>query len=264
MPASDLESPEASAPLTVISANLLNPWFRLGRVDEPNLRRRLELFALLVEGTGAGMVLCQEVGRGREFRVDSWLAQRLGMTALYERANGDAARFGREEGLAILSRYPLSSPVTCLLGGGLWHRPALGAVAETPLGPVAVYTAHLSLRPWRNRRQPALLAAWAEATAGDHPAIIGGDFNATDGSLPLRILRQTWIDAYASGSSPPLPSHTHMIAVGSHVIARRRIDYLYLRRGHGGIRVVTCEHRGGSSSFSDHLAVVGRFERIVP
>lgn len=264
MPASDLESPHTAAHLTVISANLLNPYFRIGRVGDDQLRHRLESFALLVEREEAGVVLCQEVGRGRDFRVDSWLAQRLGVESLYGRANGDAARIGREEGLAILSRYPLSSPVTCMLGGGLWRRPALGALAETPLGPIAVYTAHLSLRPWRNRRQPERLAAWAAAAAGERPAIIGGDFNATAGASQMRVLRNAWTDAYAAAPAPLSPSYTHTSTLANRVITRRRIDYLFLCPGDEKIRVVSCAHMNGTPPHSDHLAVVGRFERIVP
>ena len=115
--------------LTILSANLLNPLFNTIRVDHRAWLTRLEALAGLVESQAADVVLCQEVGRSRELRVDEWLAGRLGLTAVYERANGRAqGRWGREEGVAILSRYPLSSPVSTLLGGGLWRRPALGAV----------------------------------------------------------------------------------------------------------------------------------------
>ena len=92
--------------LTVLSANLKNPYFSSWRVDRSALLARLEAFARLAEGAAADIVLCQEVGRGQALRVDEWLAGRLGLAAVYARANG-GPRLGREEGLAILSRYPL-------------------------------------------------------------------------------------------------------------------------------------------------------------
>ncbi|MCO5180177.1 MAG: endonuclease/exonuclease/phosphatase family protein [Candidatus Promineofilum sp.] len=245
--------------LTVISANLLNPYCRLGRVDRAALLVRLETFARLVEAERGDVLLCQEVGRSHEFRVDTWLAGRLGMNALYERANGRAERFGREEGLAILSRYPLSDPVSCLLGGGLWRRPALGAVVDTPLGPIAVYTAHLSLRPWRNRRQPARLRGWVEATAGKRPAVIGGDFNAGETSPGIGGLRRSWIDTFRARQPAVGPAATHITQLLGLELARRRIDYIFLRPGIPDIRVVSSSHAGGDEPFSDHLAVVTRF-----
>lgn len=249
----------ASPTLTVISANLLNPYARIGRVDEKALRERLEIFARLAERGKAGILLCQEVGRGQEFRVDSCLAARLGMTAVYQRANGNAGRFGREEGLAILSRYPLSAPVTYLLGGGLWRRPALGAVVDSPLGEVAVYTAHLSLRPWRNRRQPARLRAWVAATAGERPAFVGGDFNAHEAAPPMAALRQAWVDAFRA-IHPTGDGATHELRLFGRVLSRRRLDYLFLAQQHPKIRVVNCELSRPDESFSDHRAVVGVFE----
>lgn len=246
------------ARLTVLTANLQNPYARLGRVDIRALTDRLERFALMAEAEKAEILLCQEVGRGRDFRVDEWLAARLGMAAVYQRANGDAERFSREEGLAILSRYPLSAPVTCLLGGGLWRRPALGAVVASPLGEVAVYTAHLSLRPWRNRRQPARLRAWVEATAGARPAIIGGDFNAHETAPQMAGLRETWVDAFRA-MHPTGDGATHELRLFGRVVSRRRLDYLLLTQQHMKIRVVKSELSRLDESFSDHRAVVGVF-----
>ena len=256
-----LATPADARRLTSISANLLNPYFRPGRVDRAALLRRLESFARLVEAERGDVVLCQEVGRGRDFRVDTWLAERLGLNALYERANGHAERCGREEGLAILSRYPLTHPASCLLGGGIWRRPALGATAETPLGPIAIYTVHLSLRPWRNRRQPARLRAWVEATAGSRPAIIGGDFNAGETSPGMAALRETWIDAFRTLNPPASDGATHAIRLLGLELGRRRIDYIFLRPGMMDVRVVNCYHASKDDPFSDHLAVVARLGR---
>ncbi len=247
-------------PLTILSANLLNPLFNTIRIDHPAWLARLEALAGLVESQAADIVLCQEVGRSREFRVDEWLAGRLGMAAVYQRANGQAeGRWGREEGVAILSRYPLSSPVGALLGGGLWRRPALGAVVAAPWGEVAVYTAHLSLRPWRNRRQPAKLRDWVAATAGGRPAIIGGDFNAEEHAPGLAALAGQWRDVWRA-MHPTQVGCSHELKLFGRAMRRRRIDYLFLRAGDPGLRIAYCEYHTTVPPFSDHRAIVGRFE----
>ena len=249
--------------LTVLSANLKNSYFSSWRVDRSALLARLEAFARLAEGAAADIVLCQEVGRGQALRVDEWLAGRLGLAAVYARANG-GPRLGREEGLAILSRYPLRDRRETLLAGGLWRRPALGAVAETPLGEITVYTAHLSLRPRRNRRGVARLRAWVEATTGARPALVGGDFNAGEDAPHIAALGAPstggpgWIDAFRA-ANPAAEGATHELRLLGWAVRRRRLDYLFLRPGTQRLRIGTCEHiTSPGASFSDHLAVVGR------
>jgi endonuclease/exonuclease/phosphatase family metal-dependent hydrolase len=251
--------------LTILTANLKNSYFSSWRVDRAALLARLEAFARLAEGATADVLLCQEVGRGRELRVDEWLAGRLGMTAVYARANG-GPRLGREEGLAILSRYPLRDRHQTLLAGGLWRRPALGAVVASPLGALAVYSVHLSLRPWRNRRGLARLRAWVAATAGASAAIIGGDFNAGEGAPQIVALGAArggaagWIDAFR-GLHPAADGATHALRLLGRVVARQRLDYIFLRPGASRLRLAGCETLTSAGvPFSDHLAVVARFE----
>lgn len=245
--------------LTILTANLKNPYFSSLRVNHAWHLARLEAFAGLVEAAGAGIVLCQEVGRGRDFRVDEWLSGRLGMEVVYAWANGSAGRYGREEGLAIFSRYPLREAQTALLAGGLWRRPALGAVAITPWGALAVYTTHHSLRPWRNRRQPAHLMAWVATTAGARTAIVGGDFNAGEGAPHSRSLASTWVDSYRA-ANPAAGGGTRAVRLLGRVVARPRLDRLYLRPGTMKIRIVECYNASSSPMpFSDHLAVVAHF-----
>ena len=250
--------------LTIVSANLRNPYFSAWRVDRAALLARLEALARLAEGAAADILLCQEVGRGRDLRVDEWLAGRLGLSVVYARANS-GPRLGREEGLAILSRYPLRDRRETLLTGGLWRRPALGVVAETPLGAITVYTAHLSLRPRRNRQGVARLRGWVEATAGQHPALIGGDFNAGEGAPHIVALGVAqgggpgWVDTFRA-VQPTADGTTHTLRLFGHVVARQRLDYLFLRPGAPKFRIATCEHvPSPGTPFSDHLAVVASF-----
>lgn len=247
--------------LTVISANLRNPYFTSRRINRAEVLTRLEAFARLAEEANAGLLLLQEVGRGRAFRIDEWLGERLAMDAVYERANGDANRWGREEGLAVLSRYPLHRRMTTLLAGGLWRRPALGAVAALPWGEVAAYTTHHSLRPWRNRRQPARLRAWVAATAGGRTALIGGDFNAGEDAPQIRALAGDWVDAWRA-THPVEKGPTHKLKLGGWAVARR-LDYLWLRPGTPELRIVDCNlTQSEPEPFSDHLTVVARLTFI--
>lgn len=257
--------------LTILSANLKNPFFRPGRVDWPAVEARLAAFARLAEAAAADVLLLQEVGRRDEFRVDNWLSERLGLAGLYERAN---RAFGAEEGVAILSRYPLSQPAVCVLAGGLWRRPALGALVGAPpgtpvgasMGEVAVFTVHLSLRPWRNRRQAAALRAWVAATAGERAAVVGGDFNAHETAPHIAALCAGWIDVFRA-ARPTADGTTHSLRLGPWLPRRwalnRRLDYLFLRPGEPDIRIANCEHRPHAGDagppFSDHRAVVARF-----
>lgn len=249
--------------LTVLCANLKNPYFSAWRVDRAALLARLEAFAQLAETVAADVLLCQEVGRGRDFRVDEWLAGRLGLDAVYARANG-GPRLGREEGLAILSRYPLRDQRETLLAGGRWRRPALGAVVATPLGEVAVYTAHLSLRPWRNRRGAARLRAWVEATAELRAAIIGGDFNVGERAPQIVALGQArdgeagWVDAFRA-LHPAAEGATHELRLPVLPPVRQRLDYIFLKPGNPALRIASCENLSSPSMpFFDHLAVVAR------
>ena len=152
-----------------------------------------------------------------------------------------------------------------LLAGGVWRRPALGAVAETPLGAIAVYTAHLSLRPWRNRQGVGRLRAWVEATAGARPSLIGGDFNAGDGAPHIVALGAAqgggpgWVDAFRA-VQPTADGTTHTFRLFGHAVARQRLDYLFLRPGTPQLRIEICEPTTSPGApFSDHLAIVARF-----
>ena len=253
--------PATGDSLIVVTVNLQNPYARLGRVDEAaetRLADRMEGLAHLLETAAADVILCQEVGRGNGFRVDEWLAGRLGMSWVYTRANGDATRWDREEGLAILSRFPLSRPTATLLAGGLWKRPALMVWVDMPLGEVAFYTAHLSLRPWRNRRQPEALRVWVEQTAGEHPAVIGGDFNATQTAPHIAALSNGWIDAFRA-VHPHAGGATHALRLFGREVRRQRIDYLFLCPGSAEIRIVDCRPLGAlPNNLSDHLPLAAR------
>jgi endonuclease/exonuclease/phosphatase family metal-dependent hydrolase len=243
--------------LTVMSANLWHDWPRHRRLAE-----RLEAFARLAEAEGADIILLQEVAHTPHIRVDDWLAERLGMARAYTRANGAQAAIGFEEGLAVLSRFPLESPRLLNLrsGAGLFvRRVALGAEVGTPHGNLLAISVHLGLLSRQNARQIEDLRAWVATEVGNGPALIGGDFNAHEASPQIRRAQHTWLDTfrqlhpYSDGTT-----HEWRCPWGG-VLHRRRLDYLFLHPGLGRWVVDSSRHlEARGRPHSDHRAVLAR------
>jgi endonuclease/exonuclease/phosphatase family metal-dependent hydrolase len=247
----------AAAPLTILSANLWHDWVRRQRFTE-----RLAVLADLVVQEAVDIVLLQEVARTRVLHADAWLAKRLGMAAVYARANGSLTGIGAEEGLAILSRFPLRQPALRQLGvtaNPFARRICLHAWADTPSGSLALFCAHLSLVPRRNALQLAELRAWVPAVAGEAPAIVGGDFNAPETAGGIRHLQDTWLDAFRS-VHPAADGATHILHGPFGLpLRRQRLDYIFLGGAANSWQVRQAAHvlpRG--EPHSDHHAVLVR------
>lgn len=89
------------------------------------------------------------------------------------------------KGVAILSRYPLRDQGVLELPRNnlvynLRCRIALGATAQTPLGPVRIYSLHLDTRINSGRRVRQLGPVFDEAAEFSGPALIAGDFNTAN------------------------------------------------------------------------------------
>jgi endonuclease/exonuclease/phosphatase (EEP) superfamily protein YafD len=131
------------------------------------------------------IVVLVEIGPEADRRMQAVLEQyphRIGRPRL-DRPNRTARSI-------IASRYPL----TALPGGGDGLN-ALGARAETPLGPVNVFGVHLT-RPWPfmpAEGQITQAAALAARLRGlDGPVIVSGDFNSvSDARIGRQIKAQT-------------------------------------------------------------------------
>jgi len=166
--------------LTVVTANLWHDWPRHRQLAE-----RLESFARLVEAERADVVLLQEVARTPAVRADDWLARRLGMACVYARANGHADAIGFEEGLAVISRFPLARTRLRHLGASanpFVRRLALSAVVQAPFGEFLAFSVHLGLLRRQNSQQLSHLQSWVLEIASGRAALIGGDFNAHEHS----------------------------------------------------------------------------------
>lgn len=245
--------------VTILSANLWHDWPRYRRQVE-----RLEQLAQLVEREEVDILLLQEVSRTPDLKVDQWLSQRLGMTSVYSRANGRAAAVGFEEGVAILSHFPLAAPRLQQLGGqqnSFVSRLALNADALTPDGRLALFSVHLGLLPHHNTRQLKHLLAWVSALTHDRPALIGGDFNAGENSSQIQQARQTWLDTFRH-LHPQAEGATHELrAWGKLPLSRRRLDYIFFKPHQPHWQIAEAGHLDTSGdSHSDHRAVLLRLK----
>ena len=242
--------------ITVLSANLCHDWPRYRQQKE-----RLERLAALAEREAVDVLLLQEVSRTPKLHVDQWLAQRLGMAAVYSRANGQAANIGFEEGVAILSRWPLTAPKLQILGhrrNPFVRRLALTADMMTANGRLALFSVHLGLLPSHNARQLNHLLHWVAALTPDRPALIGGDFNAHEQSARIRQVQQTWQDPFRQ-LHPQAKGITHELrARGKIPLSRRRLDYIFFKPHQQCWQTAVAYHL--HAHHSDHQAVLLRLQ----
>lgn len=250
--------------LTVLSVNLWHDWPRHRRH-----RQRLESVARLVEEEAADLVLLQEVARTRRVAADAWLADRLGLHAVYQRANGDLRTIGFEEGVAVLSRFPLGSGEGRRLSTGrnpFVRRVALAVDVQTPAGPVLAVSAHLGLLAAHNARQVAALRRWVASVSGGEVAVVGGDFNAPEHRREIVRTRREWLDTFRHRHpTGPAPTHHRRTRWRRRVLARR-LDYVFLQQPPSGRWQVTDAHHldAPGGPHSDHRAVLARLHRTSP
>jgi len=259
----DQKARPGSEGVTILSANLWHDWPRHRRLIE-----RLETFARLVERQNADVVLLQEVTRTPDLWVDRWLFDRLGMAYVYSRANGAENGIGFEEGLAVLSRFQLSKPRLVQLGerhNPFVRRLALGATVETDYGKLLTFSVHLGLARRHNASQMAHLRDWVGDSAGDLPALIGGDFNAQEASSQIRQTQTKWLDTFRH-LHPKADGATHELRwPGGRLLKRSRLDYIFLQPGIVRWKVLESRHFNTENRpHSDHFAVLTRLVPVVP
>jgi endonuclease/exonuclease/phosphatase family metal-dependent hydrolase len=166
------QSAAASCTMTALSLNLhgtRDPEAILTALREVSLER-------------ADLMLFQEVVRPRpdESGAVDQVAQELGMHVAY--APGFALRDGEEEGLAVLSRYPIveSRVIPLLHNDLLWKsrkRVALAVTVHAPSGELRVYNVHLDTRVNLKTRLDQLRPIAEEASSRTGPVLVGGDLN---------------------------------------------------------------------------------------
>jgi endonuclease/exonuclease/phosphatase family metal-dependent hydrolase len=148
--------------------------------------RIAEALAAWTRLRAADVLFLQEVG-GKDEDGASFaaaLSQRLGFGSAYAPAR-PYDDTGNQQGLAIVSRYPLEDvSVRSLPYNRLRFRSrcriAVVATVRTPTGPVRVVNVHLDTRINKARRLAQVDAAIAALNGFAGPRVIGGDFNTAD------------------------------------------------------------------------------------
>lgn len=244
-------------PLTVVSANLWHDWPRFRMLPE-----RLENFAQMIEEQGAQVVLLQEASQTARLSASGWLADRLNMDHAYVRANGHQAAIGFEEGTAVLTSFPMSDVRALPLRSSaapFVRRMALGARLELGCCQFWVVSTHLGFLRRDNQRQLAALRSWVDDMAGSETAVIGGDFNAGEGSHGIYAAQSHWQDTYRS-LYPESDGTTHQLSwPWGGIIRRQRLDYLFLHAGVNPWQIMDAQHLATTPlAHSDHKAVLTR------
>lgn len=215
--------------VTILTANLWHDWPRHRR-----LRERLECFVELVKKEDADVVLLQELTRTPGFKADQWLSEQLNMGYVYSRANGHALGIGFEEGLAVYSKYPLRNPRLAQLSDPrniFSRRIALGTTIDTQWGEFTAFSVHLGINRKQNGNQFSRLIHWVDKQSGNEAAVIGGDFNAHEGSPQIKNAQTSWEDTYRR-INPDDEGHTHEIQwPWGGILKRSRLDYLFYKKG---------------------------------
>lgn len=208
----------------------------------------------------AGILLLQEVTQapGEPQALAARLAAALDRRVAYAAAGPDVF----DQGLAILSRYPLSDVrVRALKVYDLRFRSrkrfALAATAETPWGPVRVFNTHLDTRLNVRDRLEQLDPVLREGAAFAGPRIVAGDFNSNRFYWLFRVLplpafrpQSNGVMDFMSGAgfTSAVPAQSTYDYLGMH------LDWIWVR----GLDVRASEVY--PLDFSDHHAVWTRVE----
>jgi endonuclease/exonuclease/phosphatase family metal-dependent hydrolase len=190
----------------------------------------------LIRSTATDVALLQEVDRGttRSGKVDQPRVL-AGLTGFHVAFGKTLDYQGGEYGIAVLSRWPISSdslislpvvPAQERSGGSHEPRGALQVVIEIPGGQLVVLNTHIdaSREDFYRRQEMARLLQLATHSIGELriPTILGGDLNAEPGSAVMEMLRASPLrDAWPEcgrGNGLTFPAHQPV----------KRIDYLLL------------------------------------
>lgn len=211
----------------------------------------LKRIAKLIKKTDADIVALQEVDfkTSRTDRVDQ--AQVLANLTQMKFVFGPNIEFGGGKyGNAILSKHPIASSTNRKLPNlnNGEQRGLLGAIIQ-PKGipPIHFYSTHFDHRQDDSERVASAEFVNREIEPADaHLTLMAGDFNATIGSRPLKILEQKWVRSNGT-ELPTVPV----------VNPKRQIDFIMMPIG----QKLTCLKTQvlPEAIASDHRAVLAVF-----
>lgn len=184
------------------------------------------------------------------------LARHLGMTSRFFTL---LEMFGERYGLALLSRFPVTSlrQIHFPSERKNLRREARGAQlaeVDTPLGPVRVLNTHLGLfRRERNRQIKALFEdQWfAQALKQDLPLVVCGDFNAGARSFVYKRLTEHVADIQLQTTQRGYPKATFFSRY-----PLLRLDHIFVSRQLRAERVIVPDGYE-ARLVSDHLPLCG-------
>lgn len=227
------DEPRWKRSVSVLTMNLQNPMLP-GKADE-----RLELVADFIRTREPDFVTLQEVTerRGQTNRAAA-LREKTGYQMVWTPTHRAG---GYQEGMAILSRYPIISSERHELPKvetfGL-NRALLGVRAHHPAGDVDVFVTHLAAFTTSSlqARQATDILHWMRQTRPGMPKFLGGDMNAEPDAPAMRVLRteltDSWPQSLHGGDGATYPASN----------PKRRIDALYYRDGSAvAVDSVRCE-----------------------
>ncbi len=218
---------------TVLNLNMLH-----GFPNYVHLLRRLALLQETLQTLKPDIVMLQEVPWQSEVGNAAQMLARDEFAWAFARANGNRHLLRFEEGVAILSRYPLEVVEVHELKPQpqpFEHRIVLHALVRLPHSDLHLFVTHLTHRDAEvNALQAAELYRYVESRVGDAPALIAGDFNARPNEPTLSQL-VGWVDLFVQSH----PEAAGLTCCANDLIAPsatpyERVDYIFLRPGISG------------------------------
>jgi endonuclease/exonuclease/phosphatase family metal-dependent hydrolase len=234
---------EAPRPLRYLSLNVLHGGILSGLTgDDQDLEGRFRIVVDELHALDPDVVGIQEASVSRRRgNVAARLAAELGYHHVYAPVRFFGATWlnrltawlmNLDEGPAILSRFPIvdwqSVPLP-LCNGRFDPRLLLYARVQTPWGELGVASAHTS----RGFCEAPAVASVMHARRGPLPAVLMGDFNATEDSAGVMALTlgAGFIDAFRT-VNPAAPGSTVWQRVYAPVpTVFRRVDFVFVLPG---------------------------------
>ncbi|MCQ8183442.1 carbohydrate-binding protein [Methylomonas sp. SURF-1] len=181
------------------------------------------------------------------------------------------------EGVAILSRYPLERQEARYVSDSsdaysIHSRKVVAACIDVPcIGPIDVFSAHLSWWDDGFRDQFQRLSDWADSRRGAEVAatLLCGDFNIAAGSLGYRLVvdGHRYEDQYLAANAPALFQQIFRVDDAhwrDRLADDYRIDYVFMNKDSGlraiSARVLFTEQDYGR--VSDHCGYLLEFEPL--